>query len=275
MQVDIVQNVTQFLQLYDKELVKASQAAIKATANEVIKYTLPNTPKNVDNKKSASKSTKEIKQNIANLQKRIKANITGKKIPQALPTKTGIIIKGTCTAPTHLPYVVKRKNKKNQIIPTLYTSSPQELVKHLEENTVINSDKTASRRSKKGARFMWVDSTKTVNAAASILAKRAGNLLSGWNALLNRINAMKGDSTSLLSSVLPATATVGKKGSSSVTATTSKSTVKASNDEVEAATQGYQQRVVDKGIQYNFNKHLKNYISRINTKKILQQIQNV
>ena len=85
--------------------------AIKATANEVLKYTLPSTPKNVDNKLSASKSVGAIKKNITNLRKRIVSNIVGKKIPQGIPTKNGIIVRGSCTAPTHLPYIVKKKGK--------------------------------------------------------------------------------------------------------------------------------------------------------------------
>jgi hypothetical protein len=88
--------------------------AIKATANEVLKYTLPNTPTNVNNKLSASKSKTQIKKNITNLQKRIINNIVGKKIPSAIPTKTGAIIKGTCNAPTHLPYVVKKKGRSKK-----------------------------------------------------------------------------------------------------------------------------------------------------------------
>ena len=88
--------------------------AIKATANEVIKYTLPSTPTNVDNKQSASKSVGTIKKNITNLRKRIYKNIIGKKIPTGIPTTNGSIVRGSSNAPTHLPYIVKRKGKSKK-----------------------------------------------------------------------------------------------------------------------------------------------------------------
>lgn len=276
MRIRVKNDVHKFIKLYDEELVKASQSAIKATANEVLKYTLPNTPNNVDNKLSASKSKGAMKKNIKNLQKRIRQNITGKKIPSAIPAKTGAIIKGTCTAPTHLPYVVKRKgkSKKYQVQPPLFTSNPSELVKYLEDNTVIDAKKTANRRRKKGSRFIWVDSPQTVRAAAEILAKRAGNLLSGWQTLLNRVAALKGDESNLLRQIMPADATVSSKGSGSLITTPDKSSIRASNNAVEPATQGYQQRVVDQNIKKNFRKHLQNFIERINTSKIKQQVKS-
>ena len=267
-------NIIKFLDLYDEELIKASQMAIKATANEVIKYTLPSTPTNVDNKQSASKSVGTIKKNITNLRKRIYKNIIGKKIPTGIPTTNGSIVRGSSNAPTHLPYIVKRKgkSKKFQVQPPLFTSSPQELVKYIEDNSIIRSDKTADRKRKKGSRFIWVDSPNTVRAAATILSKRAGNLLSGWQVLLNRINQMKGEDSNILNKVLPPDSTVSKKGSASLITTPDRVSIRATNNSVEAATQGYQQRVVDKNIRSNFKKHLKNYIERINSKKILQQI---
>lgn len=276
MRIRVKNDVHKFIKLYDEELVKASQSAIKATANEVLKYTLPNTPNNVDNKLSASKSKGAMKKNIKNLQKRIRQNITGKKIPSAIPAKTGAIIKGTCTAPTHLPYVVKRKgkSKKYQVQPPLFTSNPDELVKYIEDNSIIDAKKTADRKRKKGAKFMWVDSPQTVRAAAEILAKRAGNLLSGWQTLLNRVAALKGDESNLLRQIMPANATVSSKGSGSLITTPDKSSIRASNNAVEPATQGYQQRVVDQNIKKNFRKHLQNFIERINTSKIKQQVKS-
>lgn len=276
MRIRVKNDVHKFIKLYDEELVKASQSAIKATANEVIKYTLPNTPKNVDNKLSASKSKPQMKQNLTNLRQRIKNNILGKKIPYAIPTKNGIIVRGSCNAPTHLPYVVKKKgkSKKYQQQPPLFTSSPSELVKHLEENTVIDAKRTADRKRKKNAKFMWVDSSKTVRQAATILSKRAGNLLSGWQTLLNRVAALKGDESNLLRQIMPANATVSSKGSGSLITTPDKSSIRASNNAVEPATQGYQQRVVDQNIKKNFRKHLQNFIERINTSKIKQQVKS-
>lgn len=276
MRIRVKNDVHKFLKLYDQELIKASQMAIKATANEVLKYTLPSTPNNVDNKASASKSVGGIKKNISNLRKRIVANIIGKKIPSAIPTKNGIIVRGSCTAPTHLPYVVKRKgkSKKFQAQPPLYTSNPEELVKHIEQNSIIDAKRTADRKRKKGSKFMWVDSPKTVRAAATILSKRAGNLLSGWQTLLDRVAALKGEDSNLLSKVLPSDATVGSKGSGSLIVTSDKSSIRATNNAVEPATQGYQQRVVDKNIKVNFRKHLRNYIEHINTKKIKEQVKS-
>lgn len=276
MRIRVKNDVHKFLKLYDEELIKASQMAIKATANEVLKYTLPNTPTNVDNKASASKSVGMMKNNLKKLRKRIINNVVGKKIPSAIPTKNGRIIEGTCTAPTHLPYVVKRKgkSKKYQVQPLLYTSSPEQLVKYLEENTTIDARKTADRRRKMTAKFMWVDSPQTVRAAATILSKRAGNLLSGWQTLLDRVASLKGEDSNLLSKVLPADATVSNKGSGSVITTPDKSSIRATNNAVAPATQGYQQRVVDSNIKHNFRKHLRNYIERINTRKIKQQVQN-
>lgn len=276
MRIRVKNDVHKFLKLYDEELIKASQMAIKATANEVLKYTLPNTPSNVDNKQSASKSLGAMKTNLKKLRQRIVNNITGKKIPSAIPAKTGAIIKGTTTAPTHLPYVVKRKgkSKKYQVQPPLYTSSPDELVKYIEDNSIIDAKKTADRKRKKGAKFMWVDSPKTVRAAAAILAKRAGNLLSGWQTLLNKVAALRGEDNNLLNKVLPADATVSSKGSGSLITTSDKSSIRATNNAVAPATQGYQQRVVDSNIKTNFRKHLRNYIERINTRKIKQQVQS-
>ena len=276
MRIRVKNDVHKFLKLYDQELIKASQMAIKATANEVLKYTLPNTPKNVDNKLSASKSVGAMKQNISNLRKRIVNNIVGKKIPSAIPTKNGIIVRGSCTAPTHLPYVVKRKgkSKKFQVQPPLFTSSPEELVKHIEQNSIIDAHKTADRKRKKNSKFMWVDSPKTVRAAATILSKRAGNLLSGWQTLLNRVAALKGEDSSMISKVIPKDATISGKGSGSLIVTSDKSSIRATNNAVEPATQGYQQRVVDKNIKVNFRKHLRNYIEHINTKKIKEQVKS-
>lgn len=274
MRIRVKTRIDKFLQLYDEELIKASQMAIKATANEVIKYTLPSTPNNVDNKASASKSIGKIKQNITNLRRRIVNNIIGKKIPSGIPTKNGYIVRGSSTAPTHLPYIVKKKgkSKKYQIQPPLFTSNPQELVKYIEQNTIIDAKKTADRKRKKGSKFMWVDSPKTVREAANILGKRAGNLLSGWHILLNRIQTIKGEDSNLLNKVIPKDATVSYKGSGTLITTPDKVSIRATNNEIEAATQGYQQRVVDKNIKVNFKKHLKNYIERINTKKIKESV---
>lgn len=270
MRIRVKNQVHKFIRLYNQELINASQMAIKATANEVLKYTLPNTPTNVNNKLSASKSKTQLKKNIRNLQQRIINNIVGKQIPQAIPTKNGIIVRGSCTAPTHLPYVVKKKgrSKKYKVDPPLYTSSPQELVKHLEQNTVIEAKKTADRKRKSKARFMWVDSPKTVKAAAEILSKRAGNLLSGWQTLLDRVAALKGDESHLLGQIMPKDATVSNKGSGSLITTPDRCSIRAVNRSVDSATQGYQQRVVDKNIKTNFKKHLKNYIEHINSSKI-------
>lgn len=274
MRIRVKNDVHKFIKLYNEELIKASQMAIKATANEVIKYTLPNTPKNVNNKLSASKSKPQMKQNLTNLRQRIKNNILGKKIPSAIPTKNGIIVRGSCTAPTHLPYVVKKKgkSKKYQQQPPLFTSSPSELVKYIEQNTVIDAKRTADRKRKKNAKFMWVDSPKTVREAATILSKRAGNLLSGWQTLLNRVAALRGDESNLLGQIMPKNATVSNKGSGSLITTPDKCSIRATNNAVEDATQGYQQRVVDKNIKSNFRKHLKNYIERINSNKIKKQV---
>lgn len=276
MRIRVKNDIHKFLKLYDEELTKAAQMAIKATANELVKYTLPSTPNNVNNELSASKSVGQIKKNIKNLQQRIRKNITGKKIPTAIPTKHGIIVRGSANAPTHLPYVVKRKgkSKKYQVQPPLYTSSPQELVKHIEQNSVINAQKTANRKRKKGASFMWVDSSQTVRAAADILAKRAGNLLSGWHTLMMRVAALKGDESNLVKKVLPQDATVSYDGSASLITTPDKSSIRATNNAVEQPVQGYQQRVVDANIKENFRKHLKNYIERINTSKIKRTVKN-
>ena len=83
---------------------------------------------------------------------------------------------------------------------------------------------------------MWVDSPKTVREAANILSKRAGNLLSGWQTLLDRVAALKGEGSNLLSKVLPSDASVSGKGSGSLIVTSDKSSIRATNNAVEPAT---------------------------------------
>ena len=83
---------------------------------------------------------------------------------------------------------------------------------------------------------MWVDSPKTVRAAAAILAKRAGNLLSGWQTLLNKVAALRGEDNNLLNKIIPKDATVSSKGSGSLITTSDKSSIRATNNAVAPAT---------------------------------------
>ena len=65
-EVTIESALDTFTRLYKAELVKAAKQAVKATANDAIKVTLPNTLNNVDKKKPASKQKGTYSKNIKN-----------------------------------------------------------------------------------------------------------------------------------------------------------------------------------------------------------------
>lgn len=299
----LMSNFESLLQKWKDGLKTVSAKTIQATFNEIVKYTLPSSPTNDEdfNKTSASKSAPKIKANIKALRTRIKRDILGsvtktnKKgntvetwsgksgIPSGIPAnENGIIARGTKRGMITAGYIVLRQSKskkaKKVIQPVNFTSSPQELIKHIIKATVYykRGGKVAKRIKRKGSRIMWIDKAETAIEAANIMSKNAGVLLSGWRALQERILQMKGlkqAKSNLLNNVLVGTNPNKKKGQGSIKQTEEEIHLKATNENVDKSVQRYQQQVIDKNLEKNLNKHYKNEVKYLN-EQIKREMEN-
>lgn len=269
--VTIDSAIDEFNRLLQEALTNASTQAIKATANDVIKLTLPNNLSNTDKNKPASKQKGTFSKNIKALKQRIRSNILGDNtegsgIPTAIPSPKGNPLKKSIKGKQYMPFmlVAKPKGSKRRVKvnPTRLkmASSGQELLAHIKNNTKLENNGITFRRRNKGSSIMWITKPSIARQASALLEKRAGNLLSGWTALANRAAQSEGN---ILSGILGAQ-TVGKSGSANITIANGKIQFKATNNEVDDKVQSYQQSIVDENIPKTLKYHLENAINHIN-----------
>ena len=289
----------------------AAAKAITATVNEVIKYTLPSSPTTNKeeqhggrdyNKVSASKTATMIKGHLKALRKRIKMDILGGRtkndkdgnqvqtwqtktgIPSGIPAnKDGIIAHGTKRGFIKAGYIVLRQSKgkkaKKVIQPVNFTSSVQELIKHIRKSTILykKGGKVATRIKRRKTKLLWIDSPETAIQAANIMSQNAGGLLSGWRSLQSKILQIKGmqvnGKNDLLGKVLIGVNTKNKKkGHGTIQQTDEMIHIQATNTNVDKSVQRYQQEVVNKTVKHNLEKHFKNEMYYFQ-KKIEKDIQ--
>ena len=269
--VTIDSAIDEFNRLLQEALTNASTQAIKATANDVIKLTLPNNLSNTDKNKPASKQKGTFSKNIKALKQRIRSNILGDNtegsgIPTAIPSPKGNPLKKSIKGKQYMPFMLVAKPKgskrRAKVNPTRLkiASSGQELLTHIKNNTKLENNGITFRRRNKGSSIMWITKPSIARQASALLEKRAGNLLSGWTALANRAAQSEGN---ILSGILGAQ-TVGKSGSANITIANGKIQFKATNNEVDDKVQSYQQSIVDENIPKTLKYHLENAINHIN-----------
>ena len=264
-------SLKKFSQLFQEELKKASNQAIKATANDVIKVTLPNTLNNTDKNKPASRQRSTFNKNIKALKSRIERDIVGKNgIPSAIPAANGNPIPRTIKGEGNMPFMLINKGKgkrrkKRKTVNLQIAQSPHELIQYIKKNTKLARKTNTYRKRNKGAKIIWITRASIAKQAAKILEKRAGNTLSGWSALASKVQ------NKILQSLLNSQE-VDKQGSATITNTSGKVTLKARNDEVNSSIQSYQQSVVNSSIPKTFAYHLNNAVKRINYNKLRKQI---
>lgn len=273
--IEINPQLKKSLDEFNKEFCKAiedaSLRAVKATANDVIKLTLPNGLDNVSKDKPASKQKGVFKANVKRLEARIRENIMGKGIEgedgiaTAVPSANGKPVKKTIKGKSYygIFLLAKPKGSKRRIKATnqnvRYANSYQEVIDFIKKNSKLVRKKVAYRQ-RTGSEVIWIKKPSLLRQAATQMGKRAGNLLSGWAALTQKVD---NDTLSILSAQ-----NVGKGGSAKISVKDGQIQFKASNDESNPAISSYQQRMVDSNIPKTLKYHLENNINRINWKNI-------
>ena len=277
--ISIKSSLKKFVDLYLKELLSASRQAVKATANDAIKVTLPNTLNNVDKNKPASKQRSTYNKNLRALKDRIKKDIIGdgiegSGIPTAIPAADGNPIPNSIRGIAYMPYMLlgkaKGSKRRTKIRPKLTANNAEELIHHIKKHTELKSKKITYRQRKPSSPIMWITKPSIAKQAATQMQLKAGDLLSGWSALAEKTAE---NSNNILSGLL-SKQQVGKKGSAEITTTPGETSILAYNDEVNEAKQKYQQQVVDSTLSNSFKYHLQNAIDRINTKGIKNKSKN-
>lgn len=278
--ITVKSSLKKFVNLYLDSLTKASKQAVKATANDAIKVTLPNTLNNVDKNKPASKQKGTYRKNIKALKDRIKKDIIGdgiegSGIPTAIPAADGNPIPKSIRGIAYMPYMLlaKSKGSKRRVKrrPRLMANSAQDLVEHIKQYSFLKSKKLTYRQRRAHSPIMWISKPSIAKQAASLLQLRAGNTLSGWSALAAKASE---NNNNILSGLL-SKQQVGNQGSASIQTTPGETSITAYNDEVSKHKQGYQQQVVDSTLAGSFKYHLQNAIDRINTKTIKNRSKNL
>ena len=264
-------SLDEFNKQFCEAIEDASLRAVKATANDVIKLTLPNGLDNVNKDKPASKQKGVFKTNVKRLEARIKENIMGKGIEgedgmaTAVPSAEGNPIKKTIKGKSYygIFLLAKPKGSKRRIKATgqrvKYANSYQEVVNFIKKNSKLVRKKVAYRQ-RTGSEVIWIKKPSLLKQAATQMGKRAGNLLSGWAALTQKVD---NNTLSILSAQ-----NVDKAGSAKISVKNGQVQFKASNDESHPAISSYQQRMVDSNIPKTLKYHLENNINRINWKNI-------
>lgn len=264
-------SLDEFNKLFCEAIEDASLRAVKATANDVIKLTLPNGLDNVNKDKPASKQKGVFKANVKRLEARIRENIMGKGIEgedgmaTAVPSAEGKPIKKTIKGKSYygIFLLAKPKGSKRRIKATgqkvKYANSYQEVIDFIKKNSKLIRKKVAYRQ-RTGSEVIWIKKPSLLKQAATQMGKRAGNLLSGWAALTQKVD---NDTLSILSAQ-----NVDKAGSAKISVKNGQVQFKASNDESHPAISSYQQRMVDSNIPKTLKYHLENNINRINWKNI-------
>ena len=275
--VTIESSLDKFQRLFKEALEKASKQAVKATANDAIKVTLPNNLNNVDKSKPASKQKGTFAKNIKALKTRIKQDIIGdgiegKGIPTAIPAANGEPIPNSIKGIAYMPYflVAKPKGSKRRFklgkTKAKVANSPQELIQFLKKTTHLKSKKVTYRH-RNSASVIWITKASVAKQAAGELQKRAGKLLSGWTQLANKA-AEKEDN--ILNGLLNGQ-TVDRTGSAKIRIGKGKVSILAYNDEVPEFKSRYQQNVVDSTLPKSFQYHLQNAINNINFNTLKNQ----
>lgn len=273
--IEINPQLKKSLDEFNKEFCKAiedaSLRAVKATANDVIKLTLPNGLDNVSKDKPASKQKGVFKANVKRLEARIRENIMGRGIEgedgiaTAVPSANGKPVKKTIKGKSYygIFLLAKPKGSKRRIKATnqnvRYANSYQEVIDFIKKNSKLVRKKVAYRQ-RTGSEVIWIKKPSLLRQAATQMGKRAGNLLSGWAALTQKV---ENDTLSILNAQ-----NVGKGGSAKISVKDGQIQFKASNDESHPAISSYQQRMVDSNIPKTLKYHLENNINRINWKNI-------
>jgi hypothetical protein len=264
-------SLDEFNKLFCEAVEDASLRAVKATANDVIKLTLPNGLDNVNKDKPASKQKGVFKANVKRLEARIRENIMGKGIEgedgmaTAVPSADGKPLKKTIKGKSYygIFLLAKPKGSKRRIKATgqkvKYANSYQEVIDFIKKNSKLIRKKVAYRQ-RTGSEVIWIKKPSLLKQAATQMGKRAGNLLSGWAALTQKVD---NDTLSILSAQ-----NVDKAGSAKISVKNGQVQFKASNDESHPAISSYQQRMVDSNIPKTLKYHLENNINRINWKNI-------
>lgn len=213
------ESLREFERTFAETLETVSKQALKATANDVIKVTLPNTLNNINTAKPASKQKGVFKENIKRLQGRIKENIIGKGIEgedgmaTAVPSAEGNPLKDTIKGKSYygIFLTAKRKGGTRRIkinktkLKTADTA--QALIQFIEKNSKLMRKKVAYRQ-RSTSEIIWITKPSVLKQAADIMSKKAGSLLSGWTALATKTET---DLLSILSKQ-----TVNKKGSARI-----------------------------------------------------------
>lgn len=264
-------SLDEFNKQFCEAIEDASLRAVKATANDVIKLTLPNGLDNVNKDKPASKQKGVFKANVKRLEARIRENIMGKGIEgedgmaTAVPSADGKPLKKTIKGKSYygIFLLAKPKGSKRRIKATgqriKYANSYQEVIDFIKKNSKLIRKKVAYRQ-RTGSEVIWIKKPSLLKQAAAQMGKRAGNLLSGWAALTQKVD---NDTLSILSAQ-----NVDKAGSAKISVKNGQVQFKASNDESHPAVSSYQQRMVDSNIPKTLKYHLENNINRINWKNI-------
>lgn len=264
-------SLDEFNKLFCEAIEDASLRAVKATANDVIKLTLPNGLDNVNKDKPASKQKGVFKANVKRLEARIRENIMGRGIEgedgmaTAVPSADGKPLKKTIKGKSYygIFLLAKPKGSKRRIKATgqkvKYANSYQEVINFIKKNSKLIRKKVAYRQ-RTGSEVIWIKKPSLLKQAATQMGKRAGNLLSGWAALTQKVD---NDTLSILSAQ-----NVDKAGSAKISVKNGQVQFKASNDESHPAISSYQQRMVDSNIPKTLKYHLENNINRINWKNI-------
>ena len=264
-------SLDEFNKQFCEAIEDASLRAVKATANDVIKLTLPNGLDNVNKDKPASKQKGVFKANVKRLEARIRENIMGKGIEgedgmaTAVPSADGKPVKKTIKGKSYygIFLLAKPKGSKRRIKATgqrvKYANSYQEVINFIKKNSKLIRKKVAYRQ-RTGSEVIWIKKPSLLKQAATQMGKRAGNLLSGWAALTQKV---ENDTLSILSAQ-----NVDKAGSAQISIKNGQVQFKASNDESHPAISSYQQRMVDSNIPKTLKYHLENNINRINWKNI-------
>lgn len=247
-----------------KKIEKAAQKACKATANSIIKITLPNnysTSKNSKNAKSTvNKGVKALKERIKN--DIMGDGVVGSGIRSGIRLNDGMpkphSVKGKSSAPFMI-LLNKERSRKSSLPPP--TNSSDELYEHIKKHSYLRKKKNVAKRFfDHNAPLMWVKSKSVVTKAVSKFVARAGNLLSGWKKLAEttNINALDG---------LLKNSELDSNGDAEINNKDGIVKLEASNETVNKAVADYQQNVVDGRIEKEFEYHLTNEISHINFNK--------
>lgn len=277
--ISIESALDEYAKLIQQALEKASKQAVKATANDVVKITLPNTLNNTDKSKPASKQKGTFSKNIKALKQRIKQNIIGngiegQGIPTSVPSAKGNPLKAKTKGKIYMPYVLiaKPKGSKRRIkikgdsVKTEMTAKG--LADYIQRNTDLVSDKITYRKKKKGSEIFWITKSSIAKQAAGLLQQRAGNLLSGWTALANRAAESEGN---ILNGLL-GSQRVDRDGSATIKTDNGKVVLDATNREVGDKVKSYQQNVIDRSIPNSMKYHLENAIKHINFNALRNQV---